>query len=66
MIGFELKGVVVILLIISMSLAFFTYDEKMTANGNTPKNRFWILIIASISLFIYGLYLNECKPIVLF
>lgn len=66
MMGFELKGVVVILLTISMGLTFLTYEEKMTDNGTTPKSRFWILLLASIIFLVYALYLNDCKPIILF
>ena len=66
MIGFELKGLVVILLIISIVVNFMTYEEKWSNGGTTPKNRFWYLLIISLFLFIYGLYLNDIPPIILF
>ena len=66
MIGFELKGLVLVLLIISTIINFVTYEEKHTNNGTSPKNRFWVLLIMSIILFIFALYLNEQKPIYLF
>jgi len=66
MIGFELKGLIVILLIITIIINFITYDEKHTNNGTSPKNRFWCLLILSKFLFIFALYLNEQNPIYLF
>ena len=76
MVGFELKGLVVILLIISIVVNFMTYREKWSnskrllfieiSEGTIPKRRFWALLVISLSLFIYGLYLNETPPIILF
>jgi hypothetical protein len=71
MVGFELKGLIVILLIISIVANFITYDEKWVekkkflfgfveiSEGTSPKNRFWYLLVISLSLFTYGLYLND-------
>lgn len=64
--GFELKGLIAILLIISILLNFFTYKEVSTKSGFIPNNRFWILLIISCCLFIYALYLNDIEPIILF
>lgn len=64
MIGFELKAVIILLLIISIIINFMSYSED-TSSG-MPKKRFWVLIITSFTLFIYGLYLNEQPPIILF
>jgi uncharacterized membrane protein len=66
MIGFELKGLIIILLIISIIINFMTYEEKHTNNGTLPKNNFWFLLLLSIFLFIFALYLNEQTPIYLF
>ena len=78
MVGFELKGLVVILLIISIVVNFMTYKEKWSnrkrllfgiikiSEGTTPKRRFWYLLVISLSLFIYGLFLNDIPPIILF
>jgi uncharacterized membrane protein len=78
MVGFELKGLVVILLIISIVVNFITYEEKWTekkellfgfieiSGGTSPKNRFWYLLVISLFLFIYGLYLNDIPPVILF
>ncbi len=78
MIGFELKGLIVILLIISIVVNFMTYEEKWTkskkllfgfieiSEGTSPKNGFWYLLVISLSLFTYGLYLNDIPPIILF
>ena len=75
MVGFELKGLIVILLIISIVVNFMTYEEKWSnrksllfdfieiSEGTTPKR---YLLIISLSLFIYGLYLNDIPPIILF
>ena len=77
MVGFELKAVVVILLIISIVLNMATYEERWSnrkkilwgfieiEDGTAPKRRFWLLFFASIGLFMYGLYLNE-YPVILF
>jgi len=77
MVGFELKAVVVILLIFSIVLNIATYEEKWSSRkkmlwgfieieqGTAPKRRFWLLLFTSIGLFIYGLYLNE-YPLILF
>jgi len=78
MVGFELKGLIVILLIISIVINFMTYEEKWTnkkspllgfieiSEGTSPKSRFWYLLVISLSLFIYGLYLNDIPPVILF
>ena len=78
MVGFELKGLVVILLIISIVVNFITYEEKWTekkellfgfieiSEGTSPKNRFWYLLVISLFLFTYGLYLNDIPPMILF
>ena len=78
MVGFELKGLIVILLIISIVVNFMTYEEKWSngksllfgfieiSEGTTPKSSFWYLLIISLSLFTYGLYLNDIPPIILF
>jgi len=78
MVGFELKGLIVILLIISIVINFMTYEEKWTnkksllfgfieiGEGTSPKSRFWYLLVISLSLFIYGLYLNDIPPVILF
>ena len=66
MIGFELKGLVLVLLIISIIINLMIYEEKHTNNGTLPKNKFWILLIISKILFIYALYLNDQPPIYLF
>jgi hypothetical protein len=78
MVGFELKGLIVILLIVSIIINFITYEEKWVSKksllfgfieiseGTSPKNRFWYLLLISLSLFIYGLYLNDVPPIILF
>jgi len=67
MIEFELKAIVIILLIFSIIINFRIYSED-TPSG-MPKKRFWFLMLASITLFIClficGLYLNE-YPIILF
>lgn len=77
MIGFELKAVVVILLIFSVVLNIATYEERWSSrkkilwgfieidDGTAPKRRFWLLLFTSVVLFVYGLYLNE-YPIILF
>lgn len=78
MVGFELKGLIVILLIISIVVNFMTYEEKWSnrksllfgfieiSEGTIPKSSFWYLLVISLSLFIYGLYLNDIPPIILF
>jgi len=66
MIGFELKGLILILLIVSIIINLITYEEKHTNSGTSPKNRFWILLIISKCLFIFALYLNDQNPIYLF
>lgn len=78
MVGFELKGLVAILLIISIIVNFITYDEKWNekkkllfnlieiSEGTFPKNRFWYLLSISLFLFTYGLYLNGIPPVILF
>ncbi len=78
MVGFELKGLIVILLIISIVVNFMTYEEKWSnrksllfgfieiSEGTKPKSSFWYLLIISLSLFTYGLYLNDIPPIILF
>ena len=78
MIGFELKSVVVILIILSAIVNFMTYKEvwqeekswmfgRVTYDeGIGPSNSFWYLTFISIGLFIYGFYLNEIPPIILF
>ena len=67
MVGFELKGLIVILLLISIVINFMTYKEKWKDNrrllfgfieigeGFYPSNRFWYLLAISFSLFIFGL-----------
>lgn len=78
MVGFELKGLVVLLLIISIVVNFMTYQEKWSkrkslfwgfikiSEGTTPKRRFWYLLVISLFLVVYGLYLNDMPPIILF
>ena len=78
MVGFELKGLIVILLIISIVVNFMTYKEKWSnsksllfglieiSEGTTPKSSFWYLLIISLALFTYGLYLNDISSIILF
>lgn len=78
MVGFELKGLIVILLIISIVVNFMSYEEKWVNKkslffgfveideGTSPKSRFWYLLVISLSLFTYGLYLNDIPPVILF
>lgn len=78
MMGIELKGIIVILIIISIILNFMAYKEVYVNKrsflfgiitideGFRISKSFWILFFISISLFTYGLYLNDCPPIILF
>lgn len=78
MIGFDLKSVVVILIITLGFINILTYKEVYHKEkswvfglitysaGFSPSKSFWYLLFLSIGLFIYGLYLNEIPPIILF
>lgn len=77
MVGFELKALIVILLIISIVINLLTYKEAWAdkksflfvfeiSEGSSPISLFWYLSLISLSLFTYALYLNDIPPIILF
>ncbi len=78
MIGFELKALVAILLLVSVIITSSKYEEVWVNNksylfglieiegGFFPKISWWIGLIVSFGLLIYALYLNEQPPIIIF
>jgi len=78
MIGFELKALIVILLLVSVIITSVNYKEVWVdtksylfgfieiESGSMPKKSWWIWLMVSFGLFIYALYLNEQPPIILF
>ncbi len=69
---------IVILMIILIIINIATYKEVWVdkkswlfgiismGEGFMPRRSFWYLTFSSIGLFIYGLYLNDITPIILF
>lgn len=78
MVGVELKGLIVMLLLASIIMTAAKYKEVWVdtksylfglieiENGFMPQRSWWIWLMVSFGLFIYGLYLNEQPPIILF
>jgi hypothetical protein len=78
MVGFELKGLIVILILVSAVINFMTYKEVWVdrrefifglvevGEGFAPRKSFWVSLLITFGLFIYALYLNEQPPIILF
>ncbi len=78
MVGFELKGLIVILMLVSIVINFTTYKEVWVdkkdwlfgivelSEGFFPRKSFWLSLLITFGLFIYGLYLNDQPPIILF
>lgn len=78
MIGFELKGLVVILILISAVICLSQYEEVWKSkrsylfgiiefdNGFYPKLSWWIWLFITIGLLNYAFYLNSIPPIILF
>ena len=78
MVGFELKALILILMLISAVINFMTYKEVWVdkrelifglvevSEGFAPRKSFWVSLLITFVLFIYALYLNEQPPVILF
>jgi hypothetical protein len=73
MIGFELKTLILILILISSTIKAYLYlllfaknKEVQSENRFMTKKSWWIWLITTICLFTYALYLNNQPPVILF
>ena len=78
MVGFELKALIVILMLVSAVINFMTYKEVWVdkkewlfgivevSEGFFPRKSFWLSLLITFVLFIYAIYLSDKPPIILF
>ena len=78
MVGFELKALILILMLISAVICTSQYEEVWkdsrsylfgfveSDSGFVPKRAWWIWLSITFGLLTWALYLNSLSPIILF